>query len=174
MNGIIFTLALLILAGCTAPRITTSDTSPRQQRTRPVYIDSMLQRHNEIRAEVGAPPLAYSDSLAKLAERYAQYLIQDCRPEAQEHSYRQGVTENLYWRMFYITPMDAVESWYREKQFYTGGAITGAGAAKYGHYTAMISRRSTHVGFGVERCTTGSIVVVAYYYPVGNILGESP
>lgn len=167
---------LILFCGCTLFK-----PQPKQPETVVLPGDSvtirnqLLQRTNQIRAEYGTPALVLSDSLNNLAMEYALELSNDCSTSGQVHSYKQGVGENLYWRMFYTTPLDAVECWEREKEYYTPKTkLTAQIASKAGHYTSMVSRRSKQAGFGWVKCASGSIIVVAYYYPAGNVIGEIP
>ena len=43
-----------------------------------------------------------------------------------------------------------------------------------GHFTQVVWKSSTEVGFGVARASNGSYYAVGNYYPPGNMYGQFP
>ncbi len=136
-----------------------------------------LQVHNAARSAVGAPPLEWSNDLAKTAQEWADHIAQT---DALEHRPASKYGENIAWGTGGFTSATAANAWLAEKAMYDHDA----GNVKYsaptkpeavtGHYTQMVWAKSTMVGFGLARGRNGRVVVVANYNPSGNIDGEKP
>ncbi len=142
-------------------------------RTSPAELDpqivGFLKVHNDARAAVGVPPLKWSASLARYAQEWADQLA---KPGVEfDHRDQQEYGENL---AIDGSPQRAAEQWLKEKQVYDDGPIKAATIAKTGHYTAMVWRKTTQVGYGVAQKPGGRLVVVANYSPGGNYLGQHP
>lgn len=132
---------------------------------------AFLKVHNDARAAVGVPPLQCSDELANYARSWADTLI--ARGGDLVHRPNNPHGENLAGgRYGSPTPKLAAELWLAEKKFYRDGP-TGSQEG-VGHYTAMIWRETTHVGYAMAQGPDGLWVVVANYSPAGNILGQHP
>jgi hypothetical protein len=90
------------------------------------------------------------------------------------HEGKKGEGENIwsYTSTGYArkTFLNAVEKWLDEESRYNGEKLTGRKGA--GHYTQIIWPGTTHVGMGKAR-RGGRLVVVARYWPSGNIIGRS-
>jgi pathogenesis-related protein 1 len=131
---------------------------------------TLLDLHNQYRAEVGVPPLAWSPRLAAWAQDWADHLASSgC---AFEHR-----SDNPYGENLAAGPAESygvaegVKAWYSEKQDYPGGPLR---ADTWGlHYTQMVWRSTTKVGCGKASCN-GNLIVVCNYDPRGNWLGQSP
>lgn len=141
-----------------------------------------LTAHNDARAELGVPPLSYSKKLANDAENYAIKLAK--LDEGLNHSKSNRDGENLYMSYghngYEITYSDhpfndATLSWYEEKQDYSYSRIGDEpNFGAIGHYTQMIWKTTTRVGFGYARSKAGNAYVVARYASAGNIKGDYP
>jgi hypothetical protein len=142
--------------------------------------NSELAKHNTYRAKHGCKALVLNSSLNTVALSYAQILSASHTfahsPEASSGKYG----ENLYWAwgkptVSYITPK-ASDSWYAEQQYYNYTTFKSTNSAKaVGHFTAMIWKSVTSVGFGyslVEENGGYSVYVVANYYPTPNYIGQ--
>jgi Cysteine-rich secretory protein family/LysM domain len=138
-------------------------------------VQEILDAHNNYRAEVGVPPLQWSDSLAASAQQWANYLASTGQ---FKHSGTNGVGENLAqgsppgsW-----TVTQLVDIWGAEKQYFTEGIFPNVSSTgnweDVGHYTQMVWRNTTQVGCGVAT-GNGNIVLVGQYTPPGNVNGES-
>lgn len=137
-----------------------------------------LDHHNKVRADVGAPTLEWSAELSKFAQEWADHLAsQGCKMEHRPRSgeWTQKYGENIFWgSASRYTPLDASKSWYSEIKDYTYGPLTSSNWYQTGHYTQMVWKNTTHVGFGVAICSSGAIIIVANYNPPGNYMGQKP
>jgi len=139
---------------------------------------SALEFHNQVRQEVGVPPLEWSTELAAYAQQWADHLAaEDCAIEHRPRSgqWKQLYGENIFWgsgNMFDVS--SACKSWYNEKKDYNGAAYKGNEDPVVGHYTQMVWKTTRKMGIGMARCSNGSIIIVANYDPPGNYLGQKP
>jgi len=140
----------------------------------------ILAHHNIIRKEKGVATLSWSTSLAAYAQQWANYLAKNnnCgikhRAICGENGKSYG--ENIFWgsSASAYPPAEASYSWYSEKKGYKYRKINGRTWYNTGHYTQMIWKDTREMGVGVAVCPNGSIIVVANYYPAGNVIGEYP
>ena len=128
-----------------------------------------MRIHNQARAEVGAPPLQWSNDLANFAQQWAEELA---RRDTMEHRSNNPYGENLAYGSN-VDVAGGCRMWLAERSAYDGGPIGGRNFASIGHYTQMIWRNTTHVGFGVAR-NGRNTYVVANYSPAGNVIGQRP
>jgi pathogenesis-related protein 1 len=133
---------------------------------------TLLELHNQYRAEVGVPPLVWSPELAAWAQEWADHLASTgCGFEHRP--------DNPYGENLAAGPAesygvaDGVKAWYAEKKDYPGGPLAQDTWGLAGHYTQMVWRQTTRVGCGKATCF-GNILVVCNYDPRGNWLGQSP
>ena len=147
--------------------------------------NTVLAVHNRERAEVGSPPLVWSDSLAADAKGWVEHLgtlnqgkpIDTIKDTDLPHSTGTGQGENIAHRAAWgtgpISPISTDElhqGWVDEKS-YMGG-----------HYTQMVWQNSREVGCGthtIKGSATGgdlgeAVILVCRYSPPGNIEGEVP
>jgi Cysteine-rich secretory protein family/Beta/Gamma crystallin len=135
----------------------------------------ILNAHNRYRAEVGVPPLQWSDSLAADAQPWADYLA-SLGGFTLIHSQAPGQGENLFVGgpsgAFGYTRM--VDDWGYEQQSFVPGPFTGVGSDgnPTGHYTQMIWRSTTHVGCAIATSGDGNDFLVCRYSPQGNVDGQ--
>ncbi len=172
-------------------RLLTIEAAQAQGLTETVYdlttqagVDQMLAAHNQVRREVGVPELVWSESLAELAQDWADTLISDSgglrhRPAAERDNGRIG--ENLsssYWSApggALRSPQRAVQGWIDEKADYDYASNTCATGKVCGHYTQMVWADTTEVGCAVARnADLTQDVWVCNYAPMGNIVGQRP
>lgn len=137
------------------------------------FVQEILAAHNRYRAEVGAPPLQWSDELATSAKQWADHLASTgdwahSMPSGEGQSLAKGSNGSL-------TLSQMVDMWGNEKQFYKPGSFpdvsTNGNWGDVGHYTQMIWRNTTHVGGGVST-GNGWDFLVCNYSPAGNVMGE--
>jgi pathogenesis-related protein 1 len=146
-------------------------------RLNALEVRQVLASHNRARAEVGIPPLQWSDVLAAYAQEWADHLASTSRRmEHRPHSgrWKQEHGENLFMGTDgYYDVADAVITWEREKFAYDGRAIDQSNVHACGHYTQLIWRNTKRIGCAKVRCA-GNVIVVCNYDPPGNVLGQTP
>jgi pathogenesis-related protein 1 len=138
----------------------------------PIEVVEFLRIHNEERARLGVPPLRWSALLARYAQKWAEHLASTGLFEHRERDLG-SPGESLFRGPGDHTPGHAARRWLEEREVYRGGPITTENRPVVGHYTQMIWRDTTEVGYGLARGTKG-IVIVANYAPYGNRTGLRP
>ncbi|RZC57900.1 hypothetical protein C5167_005190 [Papaver somniferum] len=131
-----------------------------------------LAYQNAPRAAVGCAPLKWSEELANFAASYAEQRRSDC---ALIHS-DGPLGENLFWGGGYgWTPAQAVKAWVDEGQYYDHSTNSCAPGQECGHYTQIVSARTTSVGCAMLQCD-GDLgeFIICNYAPAGNYVGEKP
>jgi len=129
----------------------------------------MVTLHNDIRARVHVPPLAWSDRLAAHSQQWANHLL---ARGLFEHSRDARYGENL----FEITgapasPQQVIQSWAAEARYYDYRSNRCTEVC--GHYTQLVWRDTKEVGCAVAARGTRE-VWVCNYSPPGNYVGERP
>ena len=144
----------------------------------PAEAQAALDFHNRVRAEVGTPPLRWSESLAAYAQAWAkQQADNGCQMQHRPASgtWAQQYGENLFWgNGRYFEAADAAQAWYGEKKDFRYGPVTATNFGKVGHYTQMVWSSTTEVGMGAAQCRNGAWIIVANYSPRGNFLDVKP
>lgn len=130
-------------------------------------VTAFLQVHNQARAEVGVGPLQWSDKLAQSAQQWADQLAGMGKIM---HNPQTPYGENWAAQSGSFSPAGAAQMWLGEKVDFQPGQ---RGPGNAGHYTQMVWRKTTHVGFGVA-VVNGMTVVVANYEPAGNYANQAP
>ncbi|BAY93818.1 MULTISPECIES: CAP domain-containing protein [unclassified Tolypothrix] len=141
-----------------------------RQGTQNAQIQEILAAHNRYRAEVGVPPLQWSENLAVSAQQWANHLADT---GTLQHS-RSG--ENLAQGstgFFSVTQL--VDMWGDEKQYFSNAAFPNVSNTgnwmDVAHYTQVMWRNTTEVGCGLAS-GNGNDVLVCHYNPVGNITDQ--
>lgn len=132
----------------------------------------VLAAHNEARAEVGTPPLEWSDRLAKEAQKWADVLARKGR---LQHDDQSAEGENLWMGTAnYFSLEDMVGGWTEERADYDHGEFPNVAkrGRVVGHYTQMVWRTTTQVGCATARSDSDDILVCRYF-PPGNWIGQS-
>lgn len=132
----------------------------------------LLAVHNAARAEVGAPPLAWDEELARSAARYGPRLAALKRlvhsPREERPGQRENLAMDLDWRG---TPESLATMWVAEKSLFVPGlfpAVTRTGKWEdVAHYTQMIWKGTTHVGCAIHD-EGGWRYLICRYSPPGN------
>lgn len=183
VSRLLSTALLLLAAACgtvpeaPSPTLATETRPQANSGLTAEEIDRLLAEHNRVRAEVGVPPLAWSDRLAAYAGQWARHLAEEnCelahRPPTGSWSGPFG--ENLFMGTAgYYGVGDAVRGWEREKRHYRGKELTPSNWRPIAHYTQMVWRGTREVGCARALCR-GRLIVVCNYDPPGNVLGEKP
>ena len=140
----------------------------------------ILNHHNKVRALLGIPPLTWNPEISAYAQEWAEYLVKNNNNGLSHRSWLGKDTkeygENLFWGLpyDYYSVLSASESWYNEKVKYIYQPLSEEDFHGTGHYSQMIWNTTKEIGVGVAKGTDGSIIVVANYYPAGNIIGLKP
>ena len=140
--------------------------------------DSMAQEivaaHNKYRAEVGVPPIEWSNDLASQAQEWANYLTSN---RLFKHSGAKGEGENIWMgtsRAYSFTQM--IDSFGGEKQHFINGVFPNvSNTGKWfdvGHYTQVVWRNTTQVGCAGFDGPDGMYRLVCRYSPPGNVIGQ--
>jgi pathogenesis-related protein 1 len=142
--------------------------------------EEVLQHHNKVREKVGAPALVWNKQLAAYAQQWANYLVNNnnCQMKHRDQPGENGKAygENIFWGSSsdYYKPIDASVSWYDEIKFFKYQKLNDNNWHKTGHYTQMVWKDTKEVGVGMAVCPNGGLIVVANYYPVGNVMTQYP
>lgn len=134
------------------------------------FQNQCLKAHNEYRQAHGVPPLVLSKDLCKVSQTWADTLS---KRKTLEHSKNTNYGENIYCLQssnpdITITGDKPVESWYDEIKVHKFGVEPTSLAS--GHFTQVIWKDSRELGVAFAK-QNGRIVVVANYFPAGNVVG---
>ncbi len=132
--------------------------------TAQAYIDA----HNKVRAKHCAPPLEWSDKLAKIAQSWANELQK--KGCVFGHSPGAKYGENLAaGTIGALDPESTVAMWYDEIKLYK--FPNGGFSMETGHFTQVVWTTTTSVGCGQVQCK-GNDIIVCNYDPPGNWEGQ--
>jgi uncharacterized protein YkwD len=178
VDGMRWVAVVLVLAGCPKPSPTPTPTptptpkpspkpSPKPDPA-PVAADPdhpIVALHNAKRAEHCAPPLEWSDKLAKVAQKWANHLRDNgCVFGHSDTMYGENLAAGTSGAMDDAT---VVDMWYREVDKYKFKHPGFDGNT--GHFTQLVWVATTHVGCGRSTCN-GNDIIVCNYDPAGNVM----
>lgn len=145
----------------------TSVASPSKSAAPPAEAQAFVDAHNRVRAQHCAKPLAWSDKLAQIAQRWANAL----RDKGCAFGHSGGSTgENLAaGTSGTLDAESVVKMWYDEVASYK--FPNGGFSMQTGHFTQVVWRGTTAVGCGRSRCK-GMDIFVCEYDPPGNWEGQ--
>ena len=128
---------------------------------------ALVDAHNRVRAKHCAGPLAWSATLAKVAQQWANSL----RDKGCVFGHSNGsYGENLAAGSSGLLDPDAVVNmWYAEGEHYK--FPNGGFSMQTGHFTQVVWRATTEVGCGRSQCK-GMDIWVCEYDPAGNFEGQ--
>ncbi|XP_020234039.1 pathogenesis-related protein 1-like [Cajanus cajan] len=132
-----------------------------------------VNAHNAARAQVGVPNLAWDDTVAAYAQKYANQRKGDCQlvhSNANDGKYG----ENIAMSTGDLSGTDSVKLWVDEKAYYDYDSDSCADGQMCGHYTQVVWRDSVRVGCAKVRCDNGGTFVTCNYSPPGNYVGQKP
>lgn len=139
----------------------------------------LLTAHNRERTAAGIPALAWSDELARSAEKWAAHLGKTGAFEHSPDEPGQPVEGENLWAgtRGYYSAESMVGLWVAEKRQFRPGVFpansTTGDVEQVGHYTQLMWRRSTAVGCAVAQSHSED-VLVCRYSTAGNVVGEKP
>ncbi len=136
----------------------------------------ILAAHNNYRASVGVPPLAWDHQLAAAASRYASQMGRTGSLVHSPRGSRPGQSENLWMGTGgAYTPEAMVGAWGAERAQFRSGVFPNVSTTgnwlDVSHYTQMIWRGTTHVGCAIYRARSHDYLVCRYS-PRGNRDGQ--
>lgn len=134
-------------------------------------VRALVGAHNEARAAVGAPAIAWSGTVASAAEGWAAELAS--RGCDLEHSTGGPYGENLYWSSAPAAPRAVVGSWTDEARHYSARKNTCKRGEVCGHYTQVVWADSNKLGCAMASCGSAQ-VWVCNYDPPSNFVGQKP
>ena len=142
-----------------APQTATSETAAAAAAatSAPSSADQpSLAAHNAARAQYGASPLTWSDTLAAYAQQHASSCV---------FAHTGGpYGENL--AMGYSSPDASVQAWMAEEPYYQGGFSEASG-----HFSQVVWKGSSQLGCAWISCSGGMYLMCEYDAP-GNVAGE--
>ncbi|XP_065157178.1 uncharacterized protein [Atheta coriaria] len=144
-----------------------------QAKTLEQFQTECLQDHNMYRRRHGVTPLKLNKQMCKSCLDHATFLL---KKNNLQHSSNKKYGENIY---FISSPSlnpntdikgsEPVDMWYREvkKHDFTKEPTL----LSTGHFTQVVWKESQELGVAFV-AAKGKLVVVAQYYPPGNIIGS--
>ncbi|XP_022099173.1 uncharacterized protein LOC110983864 [Acanthaster planci] len=149
-------------------KLKDADLSPSDLRT---FQRDALEAHNKYRARHGVRSLRQSGELTRRAQDWAAHLAEH---DLFKNSGNSDVGENI--AMHYSSASvafsgdEATDMFYRQIEKYNfkkPGFTSGAG-----HFTQLVWRDSREMGIGKTITKEGKVIVVAFYSPPGNVMGQ--
>jgi hypothetical protein len=137
----------------------------------------MLALHNQERAAVGVPPLAWDPGLAVSAASYGPTLAGMGRLAHSPREGRPGQRENLAMSSTgFYNDLQLAGLWVAEKNHYVHGPFPNVSRTGHwkdvAHYTQMVWKGTTHVGCALYR-GGGNDFLICRYSPPGNKDGKT-
>ncbi|KAG5897860.1 hypothetical protein JTB14_024894 [Gonioctena quinquepunctata] len=134
------------------------------------FQNECIRAHNEYRSKHGVPPLKLNRDMCKVSQDWANHLI---KKGVLLHSNNRDYGENLFCvqssnPLFTVDGKEPVQNWYEEIKCYKFGVEPSSLSA--GHFTQVVWKDSRELGVAFAK-SGGKIVVVANYYPPGNVIG---
>ncbi|KAJ7370391.1 hypothetical protein OS493_032568 [Desmophyllum pertusum] len=132
----------------------------------PSFKDQCMKWHNEYRKKHQVDSVKWSDTLAKGAQDWADYLAQNNK---FEHAKNAGAGENIYWSSSAKAKepcTEATQLFYGEVKDYDFSKPGFSG--KTGHFTQVVWKSTKEIGAAKAIRKDGSLIVVIRYSPAGN------
>ncbi|OCF37152.1 hypothetical protein I316_01059 [Kwoniella heveanensis BCC8398] len=130
-------------------------------------VKSMVQLHNDFRAQYGAGSVTWSDELASYASSHATA----CNMEHTHGPYGENLAAGVGGG---YSIADAFQAWADEAPEYDPSN------PQYSHFTQVVWKGTTEIGCAAVSCPSGSIFdmagdslyVMCEYNPPGNVIGQ--
>jgi hypothetical protein len=171
--GPISTIAVAQIIDRTAPTpVTNVNRDQLESLPNSRDLRTILNYHNQLRAEVDAPPLRWNHELAAGAAAYGPVISQGGTLRHSSREGRKTIRENLLQspRGVY-SPLEMVQVWGNEKRLFQPGTFPNVSAdgnwASVGHYTQMIWETTTDVGCAIHSDPRYDWLICRYS-PPGN------
>ncbi|EDO49462.1 predicted protein, partial [Nematostella vectensis] len=136
--------------------------------------------HNKFRKVHNSPPMTLNAEMSKSAKEYAEKIAKSGKFTHSSKEERDGVGENLSMGCSSKkgqTPEEAVTNWYEYNEVcnpgYTFGG--GGGGSGTGHFTQVVWKESTELGFGSASAEEDKMKCTYYvgrYKKAGNMIGD--
>jgi hypothetical protein len=138
------------------------------------FQNEALGYHNFYRKKHASPPLTLDDTLSGFAQYWAEELTKMANPVHSPMNWRkkyngEPLGENIFVSKNQITGKSLSEVWYSEVNKHD---FSQSLQNETQSFTQMIWFDTKKVGFGKAYGPNGRCVVVALYYPMGNIQNE--
>lgn len=134
-----------------------------------------LDAHNELRELHNAEKLSLNLKLCEIAQEYASnYASKMAITNVSNSLYDDTLGENIAFQFSQskeiINGVVVTRIWYNEvkNHDFTNPQFSPT----TGHFTQIVWKKTTDVGFGRAKAKDGSYLMVAKYFPAGNIPGE--
>lgn len=133
------------------------------------FINEALESHNRYRKRHNSEPLKLNKDLCEIAQEYAKKIAESNNFIHSGNKYNdKPLGENIFMsNHFPISGKFTTDNWYNEIKNYNfddPGFKEGIG-----HFTQLVWKSTSEVGFGIEVSTDGFYYVVANFFPAGNI-----
>ncbi|XP_016844669.1 uncharacterized protein LOC100119359 isoform X1 [Nasonia vitripennis] len=133
--------------------------------------DEALKVHNEYRRRHRVPELRLNADLSAAAKAWACTLLNTNKLIPQSSS---PYGENIYSMQcsdpkLIVSPREVISKWYSERKEHKFGVEPKV--LNTCHFTQIVWRNTREMGIGMAK-RDGTCVVVACYYPRGNIVGQ--
>lgn len=172
---------LLLSSGCSGEDAVGDAGPGSNDPGEPAELAGTLAAHNQVRSQVGLPPLTWDPALAATAKAWVTRCVDEDAPSGLvDHNDQRSVGhsgyvgENIYGSSGTATGPAAVSSWASESANYNYNSNLCTGVC--GHYTQLVWRETLRVGCALYRCAglTYSGTVVCNYGPGGNSHDRRP
>ncbi|XP_066982974.1 uncharacterized protein [Macrobrachium rosenbergii] len=139
--------------------------------TRSQFVQDCVREHNKLRSLHNAPPLSLSDQLCTEAQTWANRLA---HYSLLEYSSEYGRGENIFTSLTKneLSGSAVAKAWYETGRTFKYNVNGSADLAHAGPFSQVVWESTRAVGIGFARGTDGRTVVVARYWPPGNIGGQ--
>ncbi|XP_024215444.1 Golgi-associated plant pathogenesis-related protein 1 [Halyomorpha halys] len=140
------------------------------------FIAECLCWHNVYRQRHGVPVLSLCSQLCERAQSWANHLA---HTNSFFYKSDKDVGQNLFCRLTNtlqtdVTGQEVASYWYgavRQYNYFKEPDVLHANV-NAGHFTQMVWASTQRFGVGKACSRSGKILVVAYYWPPGNISGQ--